>query len=401
MQKQELLNWINNIRRVFTRNNDKTGLTKANALKDKLQAITFDKNTTGDKLGPLNTIREEMQLLQDAANTTGGEPINDFEIDDQFRERALKQMQQGLKQFERYLSSLDTKLKRLERQGVPIPKDLKDTLAKAKEMAARTKKAKTYDEIKDIIEEMPEMGEKLNEFLPRLEQLSRLPRAMKLIDKQLADARRLLKTATATVKRLKLDAAEQMAEMEKLVAQMADAVKSVKAGNYEGDDLFDYIQMNVIEPFADVQSISSNIAALANVKRYVSQLNTQVKRYDTLIKRAEKEDEDMTEAKDLLAELREHVKELTALAGKKLTPDLGEDILVHMDSIMDVRELLDSILGLEKPGAVERQLQRFLESGGEKFDRAKVGDLENLIVHGYRVANFWRMAPMKNFALIY
>lgn len=396
-----MLNWVNTIRRTFTRNNDKTGLAKANSLKEKLQTITVGKNTTGDIFAPLNSLREEIDLLQETANSQGGNPTDDSQMDEKFRERALKQMQQGVKQFERYLSTLETKIKRIERQKVPVDKDLKETLAKAKEMARRTKEAKSYDEIKDIMEEMPDMAERLNEFLPRLEQLSRLPKAMRLIERQLADAKRYVKTATASVKRLKLDATEQLAQMQKNVDQISSAVQNVKSGKYDGDSLFDYIQENIIEPFEDINATNSAITAVANVKRYVTQVNTQIKRYDTVIKRTEKNGEDTTEAKTLLLELRVSVKELNALAVSKLTKDIGEDILFSMQTVTDIREQLDSLLDLEKPGEVERQLQRFLESGGEKFDRAKVDDLENLIVYGYRVANFWRATPTKNFALIY
>ena len=90
------------------------------------------------------------------------------------------------------------------------------------------------------------LGDELNEALPRLEQLVRLPEALKVINRRVAEVKRAIKTTSATVKRLKIDAADEI-KMQSLLAEAKEATAKLKAGSIEdADTFFDYIQESIM-----------------------------------------------------------------------------------------------------------------------------------------------------------
>lgn len=399
-EKKNMVRELDQMERFYKRNKDEAAMAKVTALKEEIKKLSVTTNAIYEKL---ELLRDELENLRDTYRDAieSGDYNGGPERDEKFEKKALQQMKQGVKQFKRYLTTLEAKIRTLEKQGISVPQDLKDTLAKAKDMAARTEKATTYDEVRDIVGQMPEMAEKLNDFLPRLQQLSRLPRALKMIEGRLSAARVLMKETGAAAKRLKIDAAEALEKMQVLYEGMDAALANVKAGSYDGDDLFAYVDEKVLEPFSEIQQIANSVKSIATVQRYIGKVTADYKRFAARVAKLERAGEDVDEAAEAVGQLKEALDGLRDVARQKITPDVAEEILAKLQEISELSASLEELLGLTPIDVIEKQLRETLQSGGEELKEIEVDDLEKLIVKAYRTANFFRVSPYRALALSY
>lgn len=402
-EKQDLLNRINEVMRYLRRINNTEALGKAAAVKEQIQQLNPKNPAIIDNpFKTIESLREEIGLLFEVINVYNekeGTEVQQYDLDDTFRDRALKQMQQGVASFEKYLATLDKKIAAVEKQKVAGVAQCKTTIAAAREMASKVKAAKTYEEVRDLMDMMPEKAEELNECLHRLEQLTRLPRAIRYVNTKLTVTRTTVTRTLASAKRLKLDVTEPVERMRASLKEMEAAVVAVRAGTFEGEDLMEYIQTEVFDRADEIQEIAAGIEALTNVKRYVTQGTASIRRFTTLIASAERRKRDVTEAKEMLAELKEHHGELVTLSKARLTEDLVPEIIEHAQMMRDVTNDLADALAVDIDQN-ELQTRRSLESGGTTFDKAEVDDIENLIVRAFRVANYFRSNPMRSLAVL-
>ncbi len=396
-----MLRELATMERFYKRTKDVAALAKVTVLSQEIGKL--EAGAGSDFYKKLELLRDELENLRDSyrdaiesGNYQGGD-----ERDEKFQKKALQQMKAGVKQFKRYLTSLEAKIRAIEKQGISVDQNLKDTLEKAKDMANRTEKAKTYDEVRDIVEQMPEMAEKLNEFLPRLEQMSRLPRILKIIEGRLNQARTMVRDSAAVAKRLKIDAAESVEKMQITLENMKTALDNIKAGTFEGDDLFGYIDDNVLEPYDEILQIANDIKSVASVQRYIGKVGADAKRFSTRMAKLVRAGEDVSEAKEALEQLNEHLAALRIDARQKINSDVAEVILGHLQEISSLSLALEDALGLTAPDVIERQLRETLQSGGEDLKEIEVDDIEKLLVKAYRTANFFRIAPQRSLALSY
>lgn len=289
--------------------------------------------------------------------------------------RALQQMQQAVRQFERYLANIAAKLARVEKTGITVDAGIKETIATAKTMAQQVKVAKTYDDIREQAELMPDLGQALNDALPRVEELLRLSRLVRLVDQRLAEAAGTIKQTETFAKRLKLDAAQEIEQLRTLLAEAKNAVVAVKVnGEVEGTD--DLLQTAVLDRLDEIHDLAASLRAAGNVRQVASRASADMKRYETRIRRLERSGEDMTEASELLEQFKEHIAELKPLAAQKLTPDTGDRIIGLLRAITETREDLDLLLGLAQPDALAAQIKKLTGAPGEKLQPFGVQQLE-------------------------
>lgn len=399
-EKKNMVRELDQMERFYKRSKDEAALAKVTALKEEIKKLTV---STGVIYEKLELLRDELENLRDAYRDAieSGNYNDGPERDERFEKKALQQMKKGIKQFKRYLTTMEAKIRTLEKQGISVPQNLKDTLATAKDMANRTEKATTYDEVRDIVEQMPEMAEKLNDFLPRLQQLSRLPRALKMIEGRLSAARVLMKETAAAAKRLKIDAIEALEKMQVLYEGMDAALSNVKNGSYDGDDLFTYVDEQVLEPFYEVQQIANSVKSIATVQRYIGKVTADYKRFTARVAKLERAGEDVSEASEAVAQLKDALDGLREVARQKITPDVAEEILAKLQEISEISSSLEELLELTPIDVIEKQLRQTLQSGGEELKEIEVNDIEKLIVKAYRTANFFRVSPYRSLALSY
>ncbi|MEK9183186.1 MAG: hypothetical protein AAB849_01635, partial [Patescibacteria group bacterium] len=397
-EKKDMLRELRMFERYFKKLKDATMLSKIAALSDKIQKI--DGKTEG-AMSVMESMREEIQNMREAYQDAqdSDNQINERERDEKFQKQALRDMKRGVKMLEKFIKTLELKINRLEKSGFTVDASFKDLVTKAKELIASAKTAETYDEIRDVMEQLPELIEDLNEFMPKLDQLSRIPQALKLITTRVTAASRLIKQTEAAARRLKFDATEEIAKMQALLEEVNAAVEQIKSASFE-DDLFDFVQDNVIEKLADIQQISDNLKNVASVKKYINQAAANIKKYEQRVIKLEKKGEDTNEARFLLNEAKTHLDDLRSLANQKLTEDSAMEIIEHLRALTDTMEQLGQVLRLITPDALEQQLKKSLQGGGSLFKPFEVNEIEKLMIKAFHVANYFRLSPQRSLAIL-
>ena len=400
MEKQNLLDELKNMERVFKSLKDETMLVKIATVREEINKLVVDVMTRKEGMMAIYDEMEDLRFAMQEAQESGA--VIEPERDKKFQERALRDMKNSVKQFERFLNSVDSRIKKVEKQKIAVDPSFKDLVIKAKELVARAKQAKTYDEVKEIMDELPGLGENLNDALPRLEMLARLPEALKMINRRVAEAERAIKTTAAVVKRLKIDAADEIQKMQTLLAEVKEVVTKLKTGSVEdADNFFDYIQENVMEKLNDVVETANMVQTVANVKRYINKVADDLKRFERRSAQLEKKGEDVSEAKAFLDEAKTHLADLRAAATKKLNAEVVDEIIEHLGSLFNLDDQLEQILKLAAPDELERQLRRLFEGASkEEIKPMEIGVVEKAIVKAYQTANFFRMTPARSMAII-
>lgn len=289
--------------------------------------------------------------------------------------RALQQMQQAVRKFERYLAATETKIARVEKSGMTVDADIKETVATAKAMAQQVKTAKAYDAVRELAEDLPDVGQALNDVLPRLEELGRLPRVLQLVDARLAETARAIKQTEVFAKRLKLDVAEEMGQARTLLTEAKNAVAAVKTGGAT-DAIESVIQEVVLIPLDEILDLTARIRAVGSVRQAVNRAASDTRRYAARIRRLERAEEETQIARELLEKFKEQTTGLKELAAQKLTPTTGDQIIEHLRSMTDMQDELDQMLGLAQPDALETQIKKLFAVPGEKLKPFDVQHLE-------------------------
>ena len=397
-EKKDILRELRMFERYFKKLKDSAMLSKIAALSDKIQKV--DSKIT-DVMSVMEVIREEMQIMREAYQDAidSDNQINERERDEKFQKQALRDMKNGVKNFEKYIKTLDTRIASLEKKGFIVDTTAKDTLAKAKELIANAKTATTYDEIRDIMEQLPALVENLNDFMPRLEQLARIPQILKMITARIATTERLVVQTEKTAARLKFDATEEIQKMKTLLDEIKSAIEQIKSASFE-DDLFSFIQDNVLEKLNDIQQISDNLKNVASVKKFINQAAANVKKHEQRIIKLEKKGEDVSEAQFLLDEAKTHLDDLRALASQKLTEDSALEIIEHLRALTDTMDQLAESLKIVTPDALEQQLKKSLQGVGSTFKQFEVNEIEKLMVKAFHVANYFRLSPQRSLAIL-
>ncbi|MBI2443860.1 MAG: hypothetical protein HYV42_01290 [Candidatus Magasanikbacteria bacterium] len=398
-EKRGMARELKTMEKFFKKVKDEAMLAKIAALQDKISAFTPKDSTSFETM---NVFREEVELLRDAyqdALEKEGE-IDERGRDQEFQRRALRDMQRGIRQFERYLTTLENKIKKLEKDKITVDPKVKEVIATARDLAKRVKNAKTYDEVKDLTEQLPEVAAQLNELLPELEQLSRLPRIVKVLSARLQTADAARKEAVAVSRRFKLEVVEELGQMATLIAEAKAALGEVRGGAVPVSEVADYLEENVLDKLGQAESLAEAIRAVANVQRFLNKASADLTRFTRRLTARERAGEDLSEVRSLLAEAQQQLAEVRTLAGKRRTAEVNVDLIEGLGKLGEQLDELAEALGLVTPGPFEQELKKVLETGGEKFDQFKVNDLEKLIVSAYRRGNFFRLAPTRALTIL-
>lgn len=337
----------------------------------KEKIISLKAGNEGD-FSALQAYRDQIMSLQsDAPTNTEREST----IDPRLEARALQQLKQGLRLFERHIKTIEAKVIKIEKSGITIDVAIKETIAKAKDMALQVKKAKAYSDIQDIAEQMPDVGQALNDALPRLEELLRLPRVLRLVDRRIADGEKAIKQASALAKRLKLDAANNLEAMRGIITNAKSTVAAVKTGGAT-EGLLDTLQEQVFDPLDEIFDLAEHIRAVASVRQAVNQAAANVKRYEARLRRLKAGSEDRQTASELLGKFKEQLVGLKALSTQKLTADIGDQIIDKLNAMEDLKVELEDAMDLASPDATQEQIKQLFSAPSEKIKPFKVEQLE-------------------------
>lgn len=376
---------LNEMERNLKRAKNTELIPKVTALKTKLTDLKFvDNNAFED----LRSISDEISDLRYALDEVLGGYDSRPELDEKMQKRALADMKRGAKSFLSNLQAKKLKLDQLKKQGVPVDAALTEILNQGIDMAKQMATVKTYDEAREIMESIPDIAEKMNDLLPQIEILSRLPRALALVDREMVATNKVVNQATALAKRRKFADLDQIQKMQDQLSEARAALAEVRKGAVATDDVLEFVQSDVIDKLHAAREIADGVIAISNAKVYVNGLNARSKQYAARIKKLSAAGEDVFASQEALTELTSEIKRLQLLLNSKFTIEVAEDILSSLDGIGDLVADLENELGLTKVDVLKEQIRKTLEGGGESFEPIEVDDLEKLIVKAHRLTRF-------------
>ncbi|KKR35027.1 MAG: Cellulose 1,4-beta-cellobiosidase [Candidatus Magasanikbacteria bacterium GW2011_GWA2_40_10] len=296
-------------------------------------------------------------------------------IDPRQEAKALQQLKQGLRLFERHIATIEKKAAQIEKSKLTIDVAIKETISTAKDLARKVKEAKSYNDIRDIAEQIPDVGQALNDALPRLEELLRLPSVLRLADRRIADAAVAIKLAGSSAKRLKLDVSDELERMQTILAEAKSAAITVKTGGAT-ENLQDMLQEQVFDKLDNIFDLADHIRAVTSVRQAVNRDTANVRRYEARLRRLKADSENRQTASELLGEFKTELASLKKLSAQKLTPDIGEQIIDRLNVMTYIKTDLEDTLGLSAPDATQKQIQRLFSSTNEKIKPFQVEQLE-------------------------
>lgn len=344
----------------------------AKQLKKFKEKIIFLKSDEAEGASTLHIYQEQISSLRGDV-TTSSERAQ--VVDQRVEERALRQLKQGMRLFERHIATLETKAAQIKKFGIIVDASLIETIAHAKAMAQKVKQAESYNDIRDIAEQIPDAGQALNDVLPRLEELLRLPGVLRLANRRIADGEKAFKEASASAKRLKLEVDDKLDAMRTFIAEANSTVVNVRTGVIV-EGLLDTFKDQVFEKMDELVDLAENIRAVASVRQVVNRFTTDIKRYETRVRALKVNDENKQNAVNLLDQLKERLAGLKELSIRKLTPEIGDQIFDHLDFMVEIKADLEDILRVAPPDALQEQVKRLFSTTKEKIQPFKVEQLE-------------------------
>ncbi len=208
------------------------------------------------------------------------------EQESKMKERELKNMQRQMKSMELGINKLDKAFLAAEKKGIVIPEEVKENLAKAKEILAATKNAKSMDDLESVDPQelgdlMQSLGDAQREIVENAQRLEGIKRGMK-------GAEQGLRNFEKQVERLKKQGVPIPAEMAEDLTKAKTIIVAVKnakswedaeaAGIEDLKELFD----------EKLSGYGESLEQLARWPQTVKQVDAELKRLTTALGRAKK-----------------------------------------------------------------------------------------------------------------
>lgn len=307
---------------------------------------------------PLNATSTAPQLQAEAPRA----PLSPREI--RAREREISRW---VKQFARTLSRLEKKVRTIERKEIVVDPAFKQHIAAARELARRMKDTKDFEEKIDLEAELGEIADSFNDYLPTLEILARLPDILQVISRQAAEGARLVRTSASAARRLGME--DALSAMETQLDSLRSAAEAVRSGEVALEEMPEYIEERITEKLEEIRTGAVHVRAVANVRQYVNRMTGVLRQIDRRIRKKEKAGEEVEELLILRDEAKANLDALRGLAGKKLREDTVDQILLHLRTLSDAVEELESRLSVQSTDALERELQKLFSREENEIPR--------------------------------
>ena len=384
--KKDYARNLDTLEKTFKRLGDTESLAKITALKEKLATLPAD-TSVFDALEAMKDDIMTLREVKDGLIEKKGE-IEMSERDLQMQAKALKQMKKSMLAFEKQLNKMNAKAAALQKQKFVLPSALTDLLAQGQELIKKIKASTNFEEARDAGESLAELSEDLNLWATNMDQLVKINSLFRNINGQITSRESALKSVKTLAVRLKVDLQANLDEVSATLASIREAYGQLKTKEWAEEEPFEFVQSAIIDKLEDADEDMANIRALANLRASVNKITAQIKNFDTRIARLVKQKKDVSELKDLVAQLKETHAELKALAGEKLANLDVENVLEKLGAVNALAEEIMDLLKISAPSLLERQLKQNF-----KVEKINVPEVEKQVIRAYRVATFFRRAP--------
>lgn len=212
-------------------------------------------------------------------------------------ERQLKDMKRGLQGQMNGLRQFETMIKNAEKKGTAVPQEIKDKVAKVKEILDKVKNAQSADELQDVdmgemgtmMQELDEARREIFENAQRLEGIKRgikgMEQGLKMFEKQIAKLEKQKISVPS-------DVAENVAKLKNVIATVKAAKTWDEAESAGIEDIGDLMQ-TLDESRQKLEILARWPQTLKQLDREITRLNSALKRSKSMADRLLKKEIDV------------------------------------------------------------------------------------------------------------
>lgn len=301
----------------------------------------------GGQFGPSEEEMEKMEKQRE-------------EQEKKMRAKGLNQAKKGMTNFLKSLKMTQTKITKMEKQGIVVPADLKGKIEVAIATLESIINAKEWsEEIEEKMMSMQEIGDGMQDIMPRLEMLSRLPQMVKKAQSEIKRLEKAYANAVKKATRAKVDVSSILGQWQAAIEELKNNLAVAASGQFEdGEDPMQAIGEGVFENLENAWRFDQIIRTVLDVKRNLRGVESMLKKYEKAIVRLEKKGGDMSEAKAMLDEMKATYAEVKDIAWDKLEPEEIEDFMNGLDNFMEMQQQMEEMLDLGGPSMFEQQMKQ-------------------------------------------
>lgn len=287
------------------------------------------------------------QMNQD--NQAGGPRQQGPSEEDQKKidERRFKDMKKGLSQFANGAKMMKRNLAKMKttnaKCGVGMPEELANALAQTDSLVGKINAAKTADELEEIIGDVQDVGSVMQDWGPRMGDLSRLCQMLKQADRD-------LKQFDRNIKRLEFQAkANKKIDVSELIAEYKTAVKAQKETLAQAKELAKTDPESALAKIEDdfygnldnLGNLQMQLDVILNISRGLKDLAREINNFTAQIKTLTRKKIDTAGMQELLNGLKTQVEEIKTLIKEKAE---AEDLISKIEEAFDSRQQLQDAL---------------------------------------------------------
>jgi hypothetical protein len=277
--------------------------------------------------------------------------------DEQMQAQQFKQMKSEVKRIAKNIKTIQTRIDKLVKQKIAIPDEIKSQIAEAKAAADEITAATDPEAVQDQMDSLRDIGNSLPDIARQLDSLARLPSMLKQADSQMKRQESAYKSAVTRTTRAKFDASSVLTKWRATLDEFKAVIAKLKAGDYGEDDPMQTLRDEFFDRSDEANQYQQTVDMVLNAKTQMKRIATALKKYQTTIARLEKKKEDMTEAKELLAEMQAKYDEVSKVVSGGIDPDEVEAVLGDMDVYADMQGQIEDLLHLAPMNAVDQQMK--------------------------------------------
>lgn len=319
--------------------------------------IPRDDEKEGSRFGSpsSDTPMNNDKRIDRSENNKDDQNENQGEMDEKQNAQCVLRAKQGSMQLSRMVRDVETKMKRLQRQGLKtIPTDVTDLVTQLKSSISDMSSATDCDAIREAGDSTQSIMGDLQEKLQSLEQCAFLPKAKKQIDRQFSNIKRDWNRAKTRVARKKdidfssvLDEGEVVFQKLQTMAQSTDEAidQILTTGDCESaQDIFSSAD-DARDIEMELREKMNTLNALVDAPQELSMLKRQRKSFDEVIKKAKRNNADTLELSTCIDSFDTNVKNIqNTLAKKPLDPETIRDAFTEAENTSNnCRELSDAL----------------------------------------------------------
>jgi len=381
-QKKYLLKTLSELDQAFQKQKYDDALTQATVVRESIQKVNSESVSAWDDLKAFQASITALEVLRKERDISTSKEKEQEAL----QQKALEKLKRDMLSFQTKIIGIQDRISRDKRKKITIPNDLENQLSAIKSDVAKIIASTQYDEARELTENLEAKMNSLNTLLDELttaEQLLAFAPLFRVMDGEITNRQRAIKTFQSLSKSSREIVSELVAAADKKVQGAKDALASARKGSYgEYEDPFDYLEESVVFVLEDVDNDVDTIRASLGLRSYVSKAKVKLAGYKRKVSRDTAASQ---EVKNLLSTFEEKFTDLSNSMAKKVFPK-DQSLQKLIGEVVDVQDAIEKELGLLKETSLEKKLRELKSSQDTK--PVELPELDKLVSYADHIRFF-------------